>query len=499
MRRPLGAALAAWLAAGPLSASPPPELIDRLAAPAFADRERAGRDLLGYGPAAVPALDAAAASHPDPEARRRAADLAARLRRLAATARMAAPPTVALAFRDAPLATAVARLRADTGVPLTLDPLHVADPGRPVTVTTGPLPVWEAVAAFTKAAGLAEVVHPEVAPGIGTGGPAGSLGQLSVYAAVLPPDPPAKVPLVLADGPAPPLPADRSSAVRVSALPPTFPAHRVVRGAGLVHLALDVTPVATLPAGGRWEETIGVRVRRAEDDAGRPVPAAFPDDASPAVGAQAEVVAFGGFAVPQFLPPEVHADTRALRPNPRVVTVPLRTGDRAVKSLAVLDGVVIGEVTLTDQPLLTVPDLPRAVGRPTSAVADVRLLVLAYRADPTGRVTVRLRSDAPNPWTLPRPGRRTVPGLNSSVLWEGGGASVAYLGRYRFSDAAGRPLPPPHLKAAVPHDDGVRQTLELDLEFAPRPGYGPPDRVVVVGERTTTVEVPFRLRNVPLP
>ncbi|MFO0852703.1 MAG: hypothetical protein U0871_29695 [Gemmataceae bacterium] len=88
----------------------------------------------------------------------------------------------------------------------------------------------------------------------------------------------------------------------MSALPPTFPVHRVVRGAGLVHLALDVTPVATLPAGGRWEETLGVRVRRAEDDAGRPVAAGYPDDPSPAAAAQAEVVAFGGFAVPQFLP-----------------------------------------------------------------------------------------------------------------------------------------------------------------------------------------------------
>ncbi|MFO0852704.1 MAG: hypothetical protein U0871_29700 [Gemmataceae bacterium] len=126
-----------------------------------------------------------------------------------------------------------------------------------------------------------------------------------------------------------------------------------------------------------------------------------------------------------------------------MVTVPLRTGDRAVKSLAVLDGVVIGEVTLTDQPLLTVPDLPRAVGRPTSAVADVRLTVLAAPADPAGRVTGPAAVGRPNLWTLPRPGRRTVPGLNSSVLWEGGGASVAYLGRYRFSDAAGRPLPPP--------------------------------------------------------
>ena len=33
-----------------------------------------------------------------------------------------------------------------------------------------------------------------------------------------------------------------------------------------------------------------------------------------------------------------------------------------------------------------------------------------------------------------------MPGLNSSVLWEGGGAAVAYLGRYKFADAAGRPL-----------------------------------------------------------
>ncbi|MFO0852702.1 MAG: hypothetical protein U0871_29690 [Gemmataceae bacterium] len=132
MRRPLGAALAAWLAAGPLSASPPPELIDRLAAPAFADRERAGRDLLGYGPAAVPALDAAAAC----TSTRRPADRPptghARLRRLG-NRPDGRPTDRGVIVPDVPLATAVARLRADTGVPLTLDPLHVVAPGRLVT------------------------------------------------------------------------------------------------------------------------------------------------------------------------------------------------------------------------------------------------------------------------------------------------------------------------------------------------------------------------------
>jgi hypothetical protein len=321
-----------------------------------------------------------------------------------------------------------------------------------------------------------------------------------VYAAALPPDPPSRVPVVLADGPTVRLPADRSSAVRVTALPPGFPAHRVVRGAGLVHLALEVAPVGVLPAGGRWEETLGVRIRRAEDEAGRPVPPAHPDDPPPASGTQAEVVAFGGFAVPQLVPVDLGpADGKGLRPNPRVVAVPLRTGDRAVKSLSVLDGVVVGEVTLTDQPLLTLTDLSRLVGRAPPAVTDIRLTVLAYRSDPTGAVTLRLKSDAPNPWSLPQLGRRPMPGLNGAVLWEGGGAAVAQLGRYRFADAAGRPLPTPRLKAAVPHDDGLRQTLELDLEFAPRPGSGPPDRVTVVGDRPAVVEVPFRLRNVPLP
>jgi hypothetical protein len=49
------------------------------------------------------------------------------------------------------------------------------------------------------------------------------------------------------------------------------------------------------------------------------------------------------------------------------------------------------------------------------------------------------------------------------------------------------------------HDDGVRQTQELELHFPKQADAGPPARLDVVGNKALTVDVPFRMENVRLP
>src|SRR5205823_5129027 len=61
-------------------------LAAQLGAPSFADREAAAKALEALGPAAIPALQAAAKS-PDPEVRQRASALLARLQRSADSAK----------------------------------------------------------------------------------------------------------------------------------------------------------------------------------------------------------------------------------------------------------------------------------------------------------------------------------------------------------------------------------------------------------------------------
>jgi hypothetical protein len=299
-----------------------------------------------------------------------------------------------------------------------------------------------------------------------------------------------------------PLPGDRAGGVRVQAVPADFPGHRVVRGVGVVHLALDVSPLPVLAGGGRWEEVTAVRVRRAEDDHGRPVSAAHHDPA-PEVAADGPanwIVLGGGLAAPGLLaPPFGDAGRPQTRPNPRLATVGLKLGDRPARTLSLLEGVVVGEVTLPNQPLVTVDDLHRAVGHGSGGSGDVRVAVLGCVTDPAGRTTVRLRVDAPNPWTFPRANRGlnllNAPAFQPLLAGPVGSPATAY----RFSDAVGRPITPSGAVPGAGGDDGFRLTSELEFRFDRRDGAGPPARLVVVGEKTVSVEVPFRLRDVPLP
>ncbi|HET6575130.1 MAG TPA: hypothetical protein VFG68_16100 [Fimbriiglobus sp.] len=504
MRRALGAFLAVGLTAYLSPAAEPPaavgKLVARLGADSFAEREAASRELLRLGPAALDTLTAAAAVHPDPETRRRAADLVEQLRRSADTLTLLAPKAVKLDYDRVPLGAALADLRTKTGVPLTLDQTGVADPLRPVTVKTGELPAWEAVEAFCRAAGLREVFHETLEPE----DPATPrIGRRRVAYSIPGPTPaPAagRVPVVLADGKAAPLPGDRSTAVRVLALPAAFPGNRVIRGAGQVVLNLDVTP---LP-GVKWDEVAAVRVLRAEDETGRPVTASHrPEPRSPGLGGYQQAIFLGGMQAQAVFIGGEFSSYPALngqaQPNPRVVPITLRTDDRSVRSLRVFEGVVVGEITLTDQTLATVGHLSKAAGATALGPYGTRYTLVDYKALPDGRVSLKLRTEGPNPWTLQRLGRRGL-GFNNLMLLEDlAGRSGTGRVRFKFTDAAGRPIPQPMTQSSSTSDDGIRQTAEVELVFAKRPDVGPPATLTVIGNKPATVEVPFRMTNVALP
>ena len=503
MRRLLGALGAATLTAAFATAGDPPSveaLVEKLGDPAFRAREDAGRQLLARGPVALPALERAT-THPDNEVRARAADLADRLRRLDESARLVAPKTVRLDVVNVPLGTALADLKAKTGIPLALDPLRVADSLRPVTVRTGDVPAWEAVEAFCRAAGLREVFREDLAGPAGRGTEMEMLGQRRAYIAPTPQ--PAvtagQVPVVLADGKPDRLPGDRATAVRVLALPPTFPGTRLIRGAGQVVLNLDVTPLPGL----RWDDVTAVRVTKAEDETGRPVFTAHRTDGRSGGAQYEEVVFWGGVGAGQvvFLNGGDFAyggAPSANRPNPRVVPVTLKTDDRAITTLKVFEGVVVGEVTIPNQPLATVDDLPRGSGMVVRGANDVNLSVASYDRQPDGQIAVKVRIDGPNPWAAQRLGRRAGLVINGGMMWEGGVQSGA-TGRFQFADAAGGPIPTPPARLTSSSDDGVRQTAEYVFTFPRSLKDRPPARLVLVGDKAAAVEVPFRLTDVRLP
>jgi hypothetical protein len=502
MRRLFAAVGTAGFAASGLSAPnpglPTPDgLVERLSADRFSDREAAGRALLKLGNNALAALDRAAGGA-DPEMRERAGRLADRIRRTHENDAILVAPPVSFDYAGVPLDVALADLKVKTHIPLLLAPGAVANPLRPVTAKAGPLPPWEAVAAFTSAVGLRETftadapapaVNRRIDPVAVIGGMSSS-NYLSEAVAPLP----GMVPVRLADGKPEPLAAGRSAAVRVTALPPSFPGNRVVLGTGEVVLNLDVAPLPGL----RWQETTAVRITRAEDQAGRPVERSFRPDEPPTPFGE---VQFGNGLVGNIVIDDGFSGLRpAPRPNPRVVPIKLLTGGRALSHLRLLEGVVVGEVSQPDQTLVEVPDLARAHGLTFRGPHDARLTVVGYEMKEGGReLALRLRVDGPHPSALPQFGlRNRVAFANSYPVMPGSGVALAAgLGEARFYDAAGRLLRPPPGQWTTDSPDGIRQTQDVELSF-PRSG-GFPVRMTAVGNKSVAVEVPFRLSDVELP
>lgn len=452
MTRWLAAAGAlAFVAVAP-AADAPERLVRQLGAPRYADREAAEAALAALGPAAIPALQAAVASA-DPETARRAAGLLARARRAADSAALLAVRPIRLNLRAAPLAVAVEELRTRTGVPVVLDRAGVADMLRPVTCVTGDVPPWEAIAAFCRAAGLREVVPTDI--------PAEPIlpGEHRTYHRPPPPLTAADVPIRLVDG-TETTPGVRGGAVRVVVLPASFGGAKVD---GQRTLHLDVTPLPSL----KWEGVTSVSLTRVIDDAGRAGGAGYDPPPAPVV------VPTGGhteFRVIEPAPPS--------RPNPRVVAVPVRPGSPTARRLAVLEGVVHGEVTASAAPLATVAaEAGRAASGPGGA-----LVVLAAGGEARVRLTV------PSPWPRLRRAQPTGP------LWPDAATPVGAGFALRAFDRNGKELTPTTDITPVVTDDGIEKTVTWTRRYP-----APPARFEATGSRVVRVEVPFRLTDVPLP
>ena len=485
------------------AAASPLVLIDRLGHAAYVEREAAQVALSAAGPWALPALIHAAESHTDGEVRGRAAACAARVRDRADQAPLLAPTTITLHFVATPLAMAVAEVRAKTGLNLTLDPTHPT-PTRPITFSTGPLPAWEAAEAFRVAAGLTERDVAELTDG--PPGPAssnalnqriagGAMRVQSHYPADAPPAArtASQVPVVWADGAdLHSLPADRTGAIRVRALPADFPAHKVLRGSGQILLALDVTP----PAGLAWATGATVRIRHALDDTGRPVTIARTAAASPvetAGGLNANVflapggvVMFNGGINPMWIDGSP-APAAGRQANPRLVLVPLRTDDRAIKTLTVMTGTVVGTVMTPNVPVVTIPDLATAVGQPTATANGGALTVVGFHTS-AGVTTVTLAWEG-----VVRFGPQGADEVFRDPLGTDGSV--------RFRDAAGSPVAAPTRSSgsstSINIGNGIMM-LSNRFEYMFPAGVAPA-AVTLMGTRPVLVEVPFTLRGVPLP
>jgi len=466
-------------------------LVKQLGDARFLEREVAAKELLRSGPDAVPALKAALAGTTDPEIRTRAESLIEQLGRQSDTAKLIAPKPVKLDYKNVPLSGVVNDLKAKTGINLTL--AKVADPTRAITLTSaGEVPPWQAVEELCRAAGLREEFKVELPPAQPE-----TSGRRRVYydgnqqPAMLP----GAVPVSLEDGKPETLPGSRTSAVRVLAMPGRYPSNKIVRGAGRVILTLDVAPLPGL----NWQDVGTVRVTRAEDEDGRPVFAdlkpqnELPNNNgySPWGGGWGGGIWFDDYG-------NQVGGNRAV-PNPRLVPVALRTDDRAIKKLRYFEGVVSGEINLTNVPLFTVDALADAVGKQALVGPnDMKFAVTSHAVGKDGKTSVRIRVESWQQWVLQQMKRG---GFNNGMMFWGGWSDT--LGnlptQLTWTDAAGKPVAAPQQSSTSYSGDGWRQTVEIEFQFPKSDKHGPPAKVVMKGTKPVNVDVPFRMIDVALP
>ncbi|HXD87671.1 MAG TPA: hypothetical protein VN641_14340 [Urbifossiella sp.] len=465
----VGAALAS---APPVASSPvgrtPEQLVERLGADSFAEREAAQAALAQAGPAAQPALETAI-RHANPEISRRAERLLAALNRAADSKQRLTAKPVRLAFRDMPVGMAVNELKKLTGIPLQLDASKVANPLRLVTCEIGDLPPWQAVAAFCKAANLTEVFAAEVDV------PKAERRGRGYYVPPSPPPPPEKVPVVLADGPYVDLPGSRSSAVRVLAMPAKFPGHRVYLGSGDVLFHCDVAPLPGL----NWREVAGVRITNVVDAEGRRGASGISKDAPFAsmldFGGGIVAVGWGGIGG-DFEP----SQQRTTYPNPRIVPVPIKVATPAARSLKLLEGSVICELATPNQPLVAVSNVAASIGESFAGPGSLKLSVLEATVE-KGIGVFRVQTETQI--------ERVISFMPVAVP----GMDIDH--RLKAFDAAGKPLRITTSQSSEFTNDGLTFTSVMRYTCA----SGLPAKLVYYGPKPSFVEVPFKMENVPLP
>jgi hypothetical protein len=169
---------------------------------------------------------------------------------------------------------------------------------------------------------------------------------------------------------------------------------------------------------------------------------------------------------------------------------------KGAKRLTELRGTLIAEVRTPAKVLLTVDNVLKAGGK----TFDI----------PGGTLTVEEAKHKGNgPATLALSSETTFGGIFEAIQaggvirirrkpsgeWEMAGIDPAHL---KLLDGKGRPYRA-NVRNVGTSFNGRGVTQKMSLTFAPEKGLGPPVKLVYHGVGTACLEMPFALKNVPLP
>jgi hypothetical protein len=490
-----------------LTAAAPPDgaevsrLIKQLGSGMFAEREEASKALEALGPLALDALRKAA-NNPDEDAevRRRAEDLIKAIEKKAETNEILTPTRVTLNFTETPLPVAVQELARQTSYAIRLNPdseRKLAD--KKITLHTKELTFWEALDQFCAAAQLTQQIggyveqpnapQPVPQPGVQPPQPqpARNLRRrpaIQQFDSNL---------IMLSEGTPPAAPTFYAGAVRIRALPPANSA-QPAKGEATVTLEIVAEPKLQL----RYPLTI--KVDHAVDDKGQPVGIAM-DGTSHDPQVLETIVLNNGVIIQRAVVgngkvQEVAFVGQAPAPTGQGRhTLRLKLPDDAGKSLKALKGVVIGQTTRYTP--ITVDDVMTAAGK-TFKAKDVELKIL--RVDNLGngqfRICYNLSGSADDGGAVVFPGgniQMKVVVVGEKISAPGGAP------QFTLYDADGQPF--------IFTGQGSMQTvgpngmpeIQRFFLFNSLNAQAVPKKLICNLPRQASVDIPFELKNVPLP
>jgi len=445
----------------PAFAAPPDEaalrrLIVQLGSAHFAERQAATTELQSVGVPALAALRAAALS-PDLEIRTRAQELIVQIERRQETERLLASPPVTLTYQATPFPAACQDFEQRTGFTLKLAEEPAVLANRTVTLTaTGQR--WQLLEQFCTAAGLVET-------------------EVRLH------DRPQAL-VRLADGaPAPPPPTCYAGKLRLRALPPEGAGWGqtpgVVQTTGKLEVAAE--------AGITWYGIPSVRVQRAVDEHGQVLEQAAADDlAAVEHGPRFRRSNIVGYSVTDIFE------------APLRLPVALRLAARPSRQLKELTGTLLGQLETPPETVATVDAVLQAANQTVTGKDGSVLRIGEVSRDDDGTVKVAIDYQLAMP-DGPAPGAR---GVNRAWLAKRAlgdfRAAAGTLPAVELHDQAGQPYECARYNEISQHNS-ISFTYAATLHFLPRKAAAEPARLVLFGRRIVVVEVPFTLRDVPLP
>ncbi len=413
------------------------------------------------------------------------------------TAELTQPKMIRLVFNDTPVTEAVQDIARKTGFPIQIEGDQTKLANRKITLDTGEIPFWQAVDQFCERAGFVERGSVAIAE---TNKTAVEQRDVAIRKMVIMQDGSmgsarSEMPLVFLDGKQPAVPTYYGGALRVRVLPRAVPAAGAAKNDAPVKyreggtvLTVEISPEPKVGV----RNILSVRVEKVLDDQGNELKTPLPYIYGHDENGDLEMQWRGGIGN------SIYVD--GMGAGDLSTRVPLRLDvPSGVTKLKEVRGYVAADVLTPPIPLITMENILDAAGKTVEGKYGGSFQVSEVKCDDKGQVTVKVAVDKPPtafPQVMDRFGRgRFV--RRGGIGVEERGTDVNVVGRLlSLLDEKGQAF---KLTAVEQKPLEAPAPFEYQLSFQPPDGAAKAAKLVYLGRRRTTIDVPFVLKDVPVP